>query len=213
MSELKSYYSDSRGRTSSVSSFNGILSFRPANISRSSFASVDDSFTIAEEPSVLEESTPTIIAADEDEDDDDDSLADFAEGLGGDKEEEFSEAVPLASASPNPPWRSKSTGFVNAVSMPHEPSSVSMEDISCLPSLLATINEAVPKANITRYPSNDSGVQFAGADNDSTSSGASHENTTTTEDVKRLPPSSSNNNVDNRLSGFADEVLALLKFS
>ena len=212
MSELKSYYSDCRGRTSSVSSFNGLMSFRPSNLSRSSFVSIDESFTIAEEPSVLEESTPTVLADDEDEDGDDDSLADFAEGLGEDEEDEISEAVVVAPAFPQLPLRSISSGFADPMPSSHESSTVSMEDISCQLSFPSTITGSVPKI-ITRNPSNDSGVQCAGADNDSASSVASHENMTTT-DVEKLPSTASNSSaVDNRLSGFADEVFSLLKFS
>ena len=210
MSDLKSYYSECRGRTSSVSSFNGMLSFRPANMSRSSFVSIDEPYTIAEEPSVLEESTPTVLADDEDEGSDDDSLADFAEGLGEEGEDEFSETVAVAPASPRVPLRSISSGFADTVSSSHESSTVSMEDIAYQLSFSSTVTGAGPKTTITRNPSNDSGVQFAGGDNDSTSSAASHENTATTEDVEKLP---SNSASDNRVSGFADEVLALLKFS
>ena len=185
-----------------------MLSLRPANISRSSFVSIDEPYTITEEPSILEEeSIPTVLADDEDEDDDDDddSLADFAEGLGEDGDDELSETVAIAPASPRLPLRSNSSGFAETVSSSHESSTISVEDIS-FQSLPPTVAGAFSKANITRNPSNDSGVQFAGADNDSTSSAASHENATMTEEAP------SNSVVDNRVSGFADEVLALLKF-
>ena len=175
------------------------MSFRPSTMSRSSYISIDEPFAIAEEPSVLEQSTATV-ADDEDEDGDDDSLADFAEGLGED--DEVSETIAVAPASPRPSLRHNSSGFAEPMSLSHESSTISMEDISYQPSLASSITGPALKTTITRNPSNDSGVQFAGADNDSASSVASsHENTTTVEDYEK-PPS----------SGFADEVLALLNF-